>query len=130
MMIEDLFGATTLAIKELSPQLLYTISAARDEHGNINEVDWDSWVIAPENTAPVPTKAEILAKRNEIVAGAPMRRLRAARDQKLAETDWVVVRAVDRNEPIPPEWSAYRQALRDVTSNYSSLEDVVWPVKP
>jgi hypothetical protein len=26
--------------------------------------------------------------------------------------------------------AAYRQALRNITENYSSLENVVWPVKP
>jgi len=25
---------------------------------------------------------------------------------------------------------AYRQALRDITDSYASLDDVVWPVKP
>jgi len=26
--------------------------------------------------------------------------------------------------------TAYRQALRDITNTYSSLDDVVWPEKP
>ena len=59
-----------------------------------------------------------------------MRRLRAARDQKLAETDWVVTKALERGETVPADWVTYRQILRDITSNYSSLEDVVWPTKP
>lgn len=25
---------------------------------------------------------------------------------------------------------AYRQALRDITNTYTSLDDVVWPTKP
>jgi hypothetical protein len=28
------------------------------------------------------------------------------------------------------EQIAYRQALRDITNLYSSLDEVVWPVKP
>jgi len=28
------------------------------------------------------------------------------------------------------EQIAYRQALRDITETYTSLDDVVWPVKP
>jgi hypothetical protein len=28
------------------------------------------------------------------------------------------------------EQRAYRQALRDITDTYTSLEDVVWPEKP
>jgi len=28
------------------------------------------------------------------------------------------------------EWKDYRQALRDIPSNYTSLDNVVWPTKP
>jgi hypothetical protein len=130
-MIEDIFSATNRAITALSPDFRYTLSAAKNADGLIiNEVDWDSLIPSPNNTAPIPTKEAIIAKRQEIAAGAPMRRLRAVRDQKLAETDWVVTKALERGETVPADWVTYRQILRDITSNYSSLEDVVWPTKP
>jgi hypothetical protein len=51
--------------------------------------------------------------------------LRADRDRRLAETDWWVL--PDRT---PTEAQlAYRQALRDITNTYTSIEDVVWPQK-
>ena len=131
MIIEDLFAATNMAIKDLSPKLLYTLSAEKDEHGyNMNEVDWNTFVIASENTAPVPTKEEILAKRAEIVITLPMQRLRAERNRRLNASDWIVAKSAEKGEPVPPEWVSYRQTLRDITSNYTSLEDVVWPVSP
>lgn len=52
--------------------------------------------------------------------------LRAERDKKLAETDFYALSDVTMSD----EMAAYRQALRDITDTYSSLDDVVWPVKP
>jgi hypothetical protein len=52
--------------------------------------------------------------------------LRALRETFLASTDWWVL----------PDRTAtqaqldYRQALRDITDTYTSLDDVVWPTKP
>ena len=55
-----------------------------------------------------------------------MMALRAERNQRLANTDWWVL--PDRT-PTQAQLD-YRQALRDITDTYSSLEDVVWPTKP
>ena len=56
--------------------------------------------------------------------------VRATRDERLAATDWVVLRAADQGTPVPPEWMAYRQALRDVTEQPGFPEGVVWPTPP
>jgi len=70
--------------------------------------------------------ATVSAKRDELVAAEPMRLLRVERDRKLAETDWWAV--ADRT--MTAEQTAYRQALRDITTSATSLDDVVWPTKP
>ena len=70
--------------------------------------------------------ATVAAKRDELIAAQPMKDLRAERDRRLAETDWWAV--ADRT--MTAEQTAYRQALRDITVSYSSLDDVVWPTKP
>jgi hypothetical protein len=70
--------------------------------------------------------ATVFAKREEIIAGIPLKELREERDKRIVETDWWALSDVT----MTPERSAYRQALRDITENYSSLDDVVWPVKP
>ena len=70
--------------------------------------------------------ADVAAKRDELVAAEPMRLLRVERDRKLAETDWWAV--ADRT--MTAEQTAYRQALRDITTSATSLDDVVWPTKP
>ena len=89
-----------------------------------NEIEW----LNPDGTEP--TTEEIDAEVARLQAAEPMRLLRLERDEKLAETDWVTVRATDTGTPVSDEWNTYRQALRDITDTYSSLEDVVWPVKP
>jgi hypothetical protein len=70
--------------------------------------------------------ATVSAKKDELVAAEPMRLLRVERDRKLAETDWWAV--ADRT--MTAEQTAYRQALRDITTSATSLDDVVWPTKP
>ena len=70
--------------------------------------------------------ATVAAKRDELIAAQPLKELREERDRRLAETDWWAV--ADRT--MTAEQTAYRQALRDITVSYTSLDDVVWPTKP
>lgn len=56
--------------------------------------------------------------------------VRQTRDARLAECDWMVTRAVDRDEPVPAEWRAYRQALRDLTEQPGFPNEVTWPEPP
>ena len=73
-----------------------------------------------------PTEAEITAKIAELEAAEPMRLLRAERNQRLANTDWWA----SSDLTMTAEQTAYRQALRDITDTYTSLDDVVWPEEP
>ncbi len=55
-----------------------------------------------------------------------LEQLRGSRDLLLMNTDvWALV---DRN--MSQEQKDYRQALRDITKTYKSLDDVKWPSKP
>ena len=53
---------------------------------------------------------------------------RSERNRLLAETDWTQSRDVTLTND--SAWTTYRQALRDITDDYTSLDDVVWPEKP
>ena len=67
---------------------------------------------------PVPTQAELdLMDLNF---------LRAQRNQKLSETDWMANSDVTMSD----EWKTYRQALRDITKTYKNQREVVWPNPP
>jgi hypothetical protein len=72
------------------------------------------------------TWSQITGKLTELNAAEPLKFLREERNRRLAETDWWVL--PDRTAT--DEQTAYRQALRDITDTYSSLDDVVWPTKP
>lgn len=52
--------------------------------------------------------------------------LRAERNRRLAETDWIVVRAYERGESVPEAWAAYRQALRDLPQTLTDEEVLAW----
>ena len=52
--------------------------------------------------------------------------LRKERDVKLAETDWWA----SSDLTMTSAQTTYRQALRDITDNATSLDDVTWLEKP
>ena len=55
---------------------------------------------------------------------------RDKRNQLLAETDWVVVMHSEKGTAVPSDWAAYRQALRDITSQQGFPDTINWPTKP
>ena len=92
------------AIYKLNPNVVSTSGdIAYDADGNV--VSYDE--------ADVNTEANMMA-------------LRAERNQRLANTDWWASSDLTMTEA----QTAYRQALRDITETYSSLDDVVWPEEP
>ena len=61
--------------------------------------------------------------------------IRAERDKKLADCDWVTLKAVDASSDVlgiqlPQVWIDYRQALRDITEQPNFPWDVTWPDAP
>ena len=56
--------------------------------------------------------------------------LRRVRDEMLAASDWVVVKAQEAGEAVPAAWATYRQALRDLPTNTADPANPVWPTKP
>lgn len=66
--------------------------------------------------------------RNEQAAQS----VRSQRDNLLASTDWLVIKAQETGVAMDQVWATYRQALRDITShpNFPYLTDADWPAKP
>ena len=61
--------------------------------------------------------------------------VRAQRDKRLAECDWVTLKAVDASNDglgiqLPEVWVTYRQALRDVPAQEGFPHNVTWPDAP
>lgn len=83
----------------------------------------DNLVIThPENVDISLIEAEI----PNVKANMDLDELRQERDKLIIQTDWWVL--PDRTPT--DEQLAYRQALRDITNTYTSLDDVVWPDTP
>ena len=61
-----------------------------------------------------PTLTAVNNKIAELRADEPMRLLRILRNQKLAETDWKVIKAKETGTNLSSAFKAYRQALRDL----------------
>ena len=55
--------------------------------------------------------------------------IRAVRNAKIAETDWLMLPDVPLTAENKAQWQQYRQALRDFTET-CDLDNPVWPVKP
>ena len=63
---------------------------------------------------------------DELQAEADLNALKAERNKRIAETDWWAL----TDKVMTVEQQDYRQALRDITENYNSINNVVWPEKP
>ena len=97
---------------------------------------YDSEDIAIESTDPNDfgvTWAQVSAKHTELENAEPMRVLRLERDRRIAETDWWAL----GDRTMTSAQTAYRQALRDITTqtpsldaNTGALTGITWPTKP
>lgn len=94
----------------------------------VTGIDEENSAILSTNPEDFPfTWLQLKAKYDELVAAEPLRLLRKERDARIAETDyWSLSDTTDMTS----DQTAYRQALRDITKTYQSLDDVVWPTKP
>lgn len=86
---------------------------------------WDeNWNVVTLSDAQL-TAAQ--TKGTELLNARKLKNLRKARDKRLADTDYW-------GSPDLPDMTQaqidYRQALRDITDTYTSLDTVVWPTKP
>ena len=68
------------------------------------------------------------AATSEQIAAGKLQELRKERNRLLADTDYLAL----SDQTLSSEMSTYRQALRDITDTYSSMDDegFAWPTKP
>ena len=70
---------------------------------------------------------------NNIIVMPTMDFLRQERNGKLADTDWVVLPDSPLSDTKKAEWITYRQALRDLPTNYTNsntIDDITFPTEP
>jgi hypothetical protein len=77
---------------------------------------------------PQPSAEDVYNKLEELRSEEGLYFIRIERDKLLKETDWTA--GDDVPELIKNKYRPYRQQLRDITSLYSNITEVVWPTKP
>lgn len=97
----------------------FRIVTGTDDNGSaILSDDPDDWGNVSWGTVKI--------KLGDLNAAEPLKLLREERNRRLAETDWWASSDLTMTQA----QIDYRQALRDITDTYQSLDTVVWPVKP
>lgn len=101
-----------------------------DGTNNSDITDLPSWAVdcITQHTT-IKNEAEAAEAAEEAYlnsAEGKLEALRNKRNELLAETDYLAL----SDNTLTTEMLAYRQALRDITNTYSSLDDVVFPTKP
>ena len=85
---------------------------------------------ATEDT-PAQTAAEQEAAYKATKDAEQAKSVRATRGEKLKDCDWTQVADALLDAPVDKEvWAAYRQALRDITSQEGFPWTITWPEQP
>ena len=82
-------------------------------------------IVSYDHAQPQPTSSEINAELARLEAQQPWDELRAERNRRIAETDYLALSDV----PLSPDMQTYRQALRDLPANTTDPANPVWPTK-
>jgi hypothetical protein len=56
--------------------------------------------------------------------------IQEARNYLLKQCDWTQLVDVPLSDEDKEKWSTYRQALRDITKNFTNPDQVIWPTPP
>ena len=109
------------AILKINPNASFEIRSK-----DINQIIWYN------GTTPI-SKADIEAQLPIVEFDMAMEDLRAKRNKLLADSDYTVLQDSTYTDAQVAEWVIYRQALRDITNNLTTVADVesvVFPTKP
>lgn len=107
----------TKAILKINPNAKVSVL-----NNNIDEITW------LEETTPI-SKSDIQAQFSAVEFDNAMNDVRNKRNNLLKETDHLAL----SDNTLTTEMTTYRQALRDITNNVDTLDDIdniTWPTKP
>ena len=95
------------------------VTCIRESDGNLVAYDVSGDVVSWDADA-------VAAKQTELENAFKLNELRTERNKRLADTDHYGL----SDQTMSAAMTTYRQALRDITDNATSLDDVTWPTKP
>ena len=98
----------------------YILVSYRPSAENGKVVEWSSndidWIIRDKTQEELD--AEISAQWETV---------RADRDSRLSETDFIVFKSYEAGVPVPEEYVIYRQELRDIPQSQTDPYNIIWP---
>lgn len=83
--------------------------------------------IPAEGDRPAQTAQEQMDAYKAMKDAEQAKSVREQRNRKLAESDWVVIKAMETGAAVPADVAAERQALRDITTQDGFPWNVTWP---
>jgi hypothetical protein len=103
------------------------------QYSGVEQLDgkwYTKYILGPVFIDGETTAAEQEAAYKAMKDAEQAKSVRQQRDAKLAESDWRVIKALESSTPQDFAWAAYRQALRDITSQTGFPWAIDWPVNP
>lgn len=103
------------------------------QYAGVEQLDgkwYTKYILGPVFIDGETTAAEQEADYKAAKDAEQAKSVRQQRDAKLAESDWRVIKALESSTPQDFAWAAYRQALRDITSQTGFPWAIDWPVNP
>ena len=89
---------------------------------------WES-IIFPDGYEK-PPKEEFETKLQQLIEEHKWKDFRQERNKRLAECDWVTLKAYSTQKVVPKVWRDYMQALRDLPTATEDPTNPVWPSIP
>lgn len=89
-------------------------------------------VYADGRTEERDATPEEVAEREALLLAASVdfTMIRAERNSLLRDSDWTQLPDSPLTEEERSAWATYRQALRDMSEDFTTVDAVVWPEKP
>ena len=117
MTLAEQIDITFRAVRKIRPNAQFSIS-----NNDLDSIVWEN------GDTPI-AKADIEAQIPSAEFDVAMEKLRAKRNELIAETDHLAL----SDQTLSAEMATYRQSLRDITNNLTTVDDVnnvTWPTKP
>ena len=104
----------------------------QDANGNWVEkyVATDMFADTTDDDGNKTTKAEHEAAYQATLDAEAAASVRAQRDELLAKSDWVTIRAKELGQTVPEDWYTYRGDLRQIPEQSGFPHDVTFPTEP
>lgn len=111
---------------------VFAVAGEHDEGptGCVLLPEWEKRSPPPEPWVRMRRVGEALVWQDPRTVEQQASEARSRRDTLLALTDWMVLRDLEGEGKIAPEWKAYRRALRDISEQAGWPHTIAWPTSP